>query len=336
MKKFFSLLVALMLLAACSQIDVPAPGLELEAQGSKDVRRVILDTDFGFDVDDVGALVVLHELADEGYVKLLGVNSVVCDPYTPGAIDAINTYYGRPNVPVGQNKDCPSNWYRAKPFWGSYDSFNDDIYHRYKRSVSGRNVPGAVATYRKILASQPDKSVTIAQVGFSENIAELLQSGPDKYSKLNGKQLVAKKVRELVIQGGRSNTDDFNLSDMGRSNKDSNYVREHWPEGTRLVFQGSNVCKYVHTTVERGVGGFAYDRFGVSKRPSYDPCVALRAGVGTLHKGQRIFRDKEGYMWYLDGAGKARVKFTSNDDRLESFNYLGERGMEQYLDALMN
>ena len=71
--------------------DVP------EVQGA----AIIYDTDFGLDVDDVGALAMLHVLADRGEATLLGVVSNVSDPYSPAAIDVINTYYGRPDVPVG-------------------------------------------------------------------------------------------------------------------------------------------------------------------------------------------------------------------------------------------
>src|SRR5688572_15365153 len=65
--------------------------------------RVILDTDLGIDVDDAGALAVLHALADKGEVRILATVANVNDPYAPGALDAINTYYGRPNIPVGRN-----------------------------------------------------------------------------------------------------------------------------------------------------------------------------------------------------------------------------------------
>ncbi|MQY80475.1 MAG: hypothetical protein GH151_15035, partial [Bacteroidetes bacterium] len=54
---------------------------------------VIYETDMTLDVDDVGALAVLHGLQTEGHVTLLGVCYNEVHPLGPDAIDAINTYY---------------------------------------------------------------------------------------------------------------------------------------------------------------------------------------------------------------------------------------------------
>ena len=64
---------------------------------------VIFDTDMGSDCDDAGALAVLHALADAGEVRILGVIfSSGKNRYGVGTCDAINTYYGRGDLPLGQ------------------------------------------------------------------------------------------------------------------------------------------------------------------------------------------------------------------------------------------
>ena len=52
----------------------------------------------------------------------------------------------------------------------------------------------AVRLYRRVLAAQPDRSVAISSVGLLTNLAALLRSGPDDYSPLDGRALVAQKV----------------------------------------------------------------------------------------------------------------------------------------------
>ncbi len=47
---------------------------------------------------------------------------------------------------------------------------------------SGKDAPDAVAVLRKALAQAEDGSVVIAQVGFSTNLANLLDSKPDAVS----------------------------------------------------------------------------------------------------------------------------------------------------------
>src|SRR6185295_11094338 len=64
-------------------------------------------------------------------------------------------------------------------------------------------VLNATEVYRKVLASQPDKTVTIITVGFLTNLSALLQSPPDKYSRLNGKELIKRKVKQLLCMAGR-------------------------------------------------------------------------------------------------------------------------------------
>jgi inosine-uridine nucleoside N-ribohydrolase len=68
--------------------------------------------------------------------------------------------------------------------------------------TDGRSAPEAVALLRKLLASQADGSVVLVQVGFSTNLARLLESTGDEASPLGGRELVARKVRLLSIMGG--------------------------------------------------------------------------------------------------------------------------------------
>ncbi len=154
--------------------------------------RVILDTDFASDVDDAGALAVLHALADADEVEILAVMvSDGGDAPSDRAIDAINTYYGRPDVPIGVVSGA------APAFPSSYVSalaseFPNDI----------EDPPSAVDLYREILAGEPDDSVTIVSVGYLTNLDALLLSPPDERSASSGEQLVAAKVRQWVAMGG--------------------------------------------------------------------------------------------------------------------------------------
>ena len=63
--------------------------------------------------------------------------------------------------------------------------------------------------YRRLLSKADDNSVVIVTVGFSTTIAQLLESQPDKYSKLSGRELVAKKVKYFSDMAGEFNIPDF-------------------------------------------------------------------------------------------------------------------------------
>jgi inosine-uridine nucleoside N-ribohydrolase len=63
--------------------------------------RVIFDTDFGPDYDDVGAITILHCFADSGYVSILATMASSKHKNAAAAINVFNTYFNRPEIPIG-------------------------------------------------------------------------------------------------------------------------------------------------------------------------------------------------------------------------------------------
>ena len=63
----------------------------------------------------------------------------------------------------------------------------------------------AWVVYRRVLAAQPDHSVTIASIGMLTNLYLLFQSEGDEYSPLSGIDLVAQKVEKVVYMDGGYN-----------------------------------------------------------------------------------------------------------------------------------
>ena len=58
-------------------------------------RSVIFDTDMDTDCDDVGALAMLHALADAGEVNILATVVSSKFAYSAPCVEAVNRYYGR-------------------------------------------------------------------------------------------------------------------------------------------------------------------------------------------------------------------------------------------------
>ena len=171
---------------------------------------VIFDSDMGPDYDDVGAIAILHALSDSGYAKILATVSSTKYEGVSGVLNAFNTYFNRPELPVGVPKGKAlelKDW----QFW------TDTVLARYPHKIKkNAEAPDAVDVYRKILASQPDHSVTIITVGFLTNLANLLESKADRFSPLAGKELIGMKVKQLVsMAGGFPEGREFNLSILG-------------------------------------------------------------------------------------------------------------------------
>ena len=181
MKKSVLLCVMLLVGCGCSSVEKGSP------------VKIIFDTDIGGDADDLGALVMLHNFVDANECELLAVMSWAHDEYAVPAIDAVNRYYNHPDISIGARKD---NIYHLERF------YNKPIADNFENTLSYKDVPDTTTLYRQILSKQNDKDVVLVTVGPLLNIKRLLESQPDSVSDLNGKELISKKVKEVVIMGG--------------------------------------------------------------------------------------------------------------------------------------
>ncbi len=206
-------------------------------RGGQPPVAIILDTDMGPDYDDVGALAVLHALADRKEVLPLAVIASNKNEWVVPTIDVLNTWYGRPELPTGGPKgEAPSH--------GAPQGWPEMLVQKYPHTIKKtEDAPDAVETYRKVLAAQPDRSVTIVTVGFLTNLKNLLESQPDKTSPLSGSDLVRRKVKELVSMAGAfPEGREYNvLVDSVASET----VFSQWP--TQIIFSGFEIGNKIKT-----------------------------------------------------------------------------------------
>jgi pyrimidine-specific ribonucleoside hydrolase len=245
MKKFrlFLFVIACMaILAACnksSTVNQPV--------------KIIFDTDFGPDYDDVGALAFLHAMADSGKAEILATVASNKHELVAPCINIMNIYFNRPDLPIGSPKTSGVSI-------GAWQHWPDTLVVKYPHTVkSTADVPDAVSVYRKVLYSQPDTSVTIVTVGFLTNLAGLLESKADSLCPLSGKDLILKKVKKLVSMAGKfPSGGEFNVHmDSTASVK----VYENWP--TPVIFTGFEIGEKIHT-------GLRVMRMDVAQSPVRD------------------------------------------------------------------
>lgn len=198
---------------------------------------VIFDSDMGPDYDDVGAIALLHAFADSGYIKILATVASTKYEGVAAVFNVLNTYFRRPGLLIG----VPGS--KALELKDS-QHWTDTLLLNYPHKIKKNNeVLSAIEVYRKSLASQPDGSVTIITVGFLTNLADLLQSAPDKYSKLTGKELVRKKVKRLVCMAGSFPAgNEFNVRMDAAASK---IVFENWE--TPILFSGVEIGMKIKT-----------------------------------------------------------------------------------------
>ena len=223
MKYLIFLILAFILFSGFQQISF--------AQKYTEPVKIIFDSDMGPDFDDVGAITILHALAAKGECEILATMASDGYPYIAPTLEVFNRYFQKPNIPIGvpgadaPNFSCPNHW-------------NDSLAVKYLPKLkTNKDYPSATEVYRKVLAAQKDQSVVIVTVGFLSNLSALLQSKPDQFSPLSGKELVAKKVKKWVaMAGGFPEGNEFNINQHASA---SVYVIQNWP--TPILFSGFEI-----------------------------------------------------------------------------------------------
>ncbi len=181
------------LLAGCA-FGRTDSGREAAKGGNR--AKVIFDTDMFSDYDDVGALAVLHKLADAGKCEILATVSSTRGNQSVAMCEVLNAYFGRPEIPVG----APTAPAVEKPSSANYRAVVRK-YAKWVRHENANDAEDAVKVYRRLLSAADDRSVTACIVGFMTNFRRLLESDADDISPMSGRDLVAQKIRRVVIMG---------------------------------------------------------------------------------------------------------------------------------------
>jgi len=295
---------------------IPSP-----AQKKEKPVAIIFDSDMGPDYDDVGAIAMLHAFADSGHAKILATVASTKYEGVAAIFNIFNTYFKRPDLVIGVPKGKALEL-KDVQHW------TDSLLLRYPHSIKRNDeVPDAIDVYRKVLASQPDKSVTIVTVGFLTNLSDLLLSRPDKYSLLNGKELVRQKVKQLVCMAGRFPAgSEFNVN---RDASASQVVFNNWE--TPVWLSGFEIGQKVKTGLplinnEAIKNSPVKDVFRIciplaaedsAGRMSWDETAVLVAVKGytpwyRLEKGKMIVADDGSNTWIKEPSPHNRLIETTS------------------------
>lgn len=306
-------------LALCAVLGSPAA-----AQSVKKPVPLIFDTDMGNDVDDALALGMIHALQSRGECELLAVTLTKDNALAASYTDAVNTFYGRGEVPIGI---CRSGVTPAEGKFIGLGAKKENGTLRYANDLQpDGDIPDAVDLLRKTLAAAEDGSVVIAQVGFSTNLANLLSSPADTHSELMGAALVKKKVRLLSIMAGaftkipnrEGELQEYREYNVIQDLPSAQQLAQQWP--TPIVWSGFEIgiaLPYPHQSIEQDYGYVEHhpvaDAYYLYSPPPHDRptwdltsvLIAVRPDRGyfDLSPAGRVTVDQEGYTKFEAAEG---------------------------------
>lgn len=199
--------------------------------------KVIFDTDIDSDVDDVGALAMLLNMHKAGSIELAGIIVTSDDLYSPVCADAICTYFGCEDIPVG--------FYMGNLSLTNHSRYSKMIADEFPAGIeSWAESEGSTRLYRRLLANSADSSVIILTVGHLSSLQKLLESSPDKTSSLSGQEIVNKKVQKWICMGGQY-PEGKEANFFRPDPKSTVYCIQHWTK--EIVFVGWEAGKDILT-----------------------------------------------------------------------------------------
>lgn len=279
---------------------------------------LIFDTDMGNDVDDALALGMIHNLETRGACRLLAVTITKENPKAAAFTDVINTFYGRPDVPIGIVKGG------VTPEDGRFNILADDP-EKYPHDLrSNLEIPDALPLLRKTLAAQPDGSVVLVQVGFFTNFVRLLDTPADEHSPLNGKELVKQKVKALSLMAGSFQTISHNNRyleyNIRQDIPSAQKLAKEWP--TPMLWSGFEIgiaAAYPHRSIERDYDYVPHhplkDAYYLYNPPPHDrPVWDLTSVLVAVHPDRGYFDLSPRGRVEVDDDGFTRF-FPSKDDK---------------------
>ncbi len=319
--------------------------------------KLLFDGDLGPDPCDYTTLSMLHEYHRRGMIELVGTIGTTPDSYQAATFSLYNPIYGN-QIPFGVYRRSDSvsyGWpvrlmYRIALLATTYANPNRVLSEKYAIAnlPTAEKAPGPVETYRRLLSEAEDRSITIYAAGPLFNFPPLLESKPDRYSHLDGRALLKKKVKEFFFMGGYFPTSsDFPL-----------YKRTSGAEYNWWALRQAGVTQTTIDTLAEMGKPMTYVGFEVGERipvgreiirrlgrnhPTSDAYYNYRSTYdGESEEGREISKDNPSFddvaLYHLveGGAGKhfGKVSGSVRIDEGGANSWVGNGGAESYLTLL--
>ncbi len=285
------------------------------------VPLVVLDTDLGPDIDDALALAMVHRLDDAGAIELAAVTISRTSSQAVRYARAVNAIEGRADLPVGLDPRSPYEFDDSL----SYVSLADEL---AVGAVRTDLVDGATVV-RRVLARAVDENrpVVLIQVGFSGNLAALLDSGPDDVSPLAGTELVAASDATLSIMAGSFRSEPAVEFNVDQDVDSARRLIDGWPgELVLSPFELGDSLHFPYAAIRDGLDpdhwvrrAYEFEDLGwhVDAPPFYDmrswDLTSVLAGVEPdrahlpISAAGTVGVDAEGVTTFVAGPGRHRV-----------------------------
>lgn len=300
--------------------------------------NIIFDTDMGNDVDDVQALEMLLKYHEAKKINLIAVMGSRDAQSCCEFVDLYNTWYGYPNIPIGMVVNGANPTPEEKSYAFKTINLKENGKNVYKKTHKDpKGFPNAVDLYRKLLAKAPNKSVVIVAVGFSTNLARLMETTADEYSPLSGMELLKRKVSYISIMAGDFRPNVKPEYNVWNDAKAAQKLYMHSPVplafspfdlGKKIMYPGSSVQKDFEWTKNHPLKvAYSFYKKMPYDRPTWDLTSVLFAlepnsGFFGLSERGNVSVDEKGSTTFTpDAKGNCRYLTVTPEQQERIKNY---------------
>ena len=290
--------------------------------------RLIVETDMGNDIDDALAFDLIYKAMDDGRIDLLAIGNHKESATATDYIDLLNTWYGYPDIPLARST-TPVRNEEAPDYTAAVCAMTDSTgAPAFARSKTPQQIEQPVVLYRRILAAQPDHSVTVLSLGFATELAKLLDSPADSLSPLPGRELVARKVKQLSIMAGsygEKQRAEYNVvNDIPAMRKlfaewETPIVQNPFELGKQIMYPGSVIENgFGWTALHPVVEGYRHYLQMPYDRATWDLLSVvwlLRPDLFTVSEPGRITVDEAGFTHFTPEASGRHRRLTATAEQ---------------------
>ena len=245
-------------------------------------KQIFIDTDMGSDCDDVAAVAILSHFNHLNRVEILGITHTCANLRAAEYLNMVCRFYHF-------DTEFLASAETGKGVGILHEDFLNKVLDGFhcQKTLLGLH---AVQLMRKQLAKA--KNATVLCIGPLNNMSNFLNSPPDEFSTLTGREMLEQNVSEVVVMGGIFNNKRYDfygeefekeynicLDVQAAQNFISNCPCPITFVEFELGYQVKTFSKTVASEKETPIKR-AYTLFGVKDRESWDVVAAIYSIFG--------------------------------------------------------
>ncbi len=270
-------------------------------------RNIIVGTDWSSDCDDVVAMRLFCRAHQKGTIRLLGIN---IDDNIPMSVRSLSAFLTaeKIDVPIGFDRKAKRVCFHPR--------YQERMCTSPSKLTNNNQAEESVALYRRLIAGA-EEPVEIVEIGYTQALAALLKSSPDRYSPLTGYELIQRKVKKFWLMAGKwdlPGQKEHNLTGTRATRRGGAYLLKHCPVPiTLLGWEVGNTVLIGGNLPEGDMVRNAIIDYGCDPalgRDGWDPMLAHLAIVGDekeagydVVKGKARLSALTGKNYFVAGPG---------------------------------